>query len=94
MAETGFFKPKGDAKGEATTKTARTIIEGEAAARQAKTERLRAARLARSRLKHRQRKSRLNENSDRGSGHIRFFLVAANGMALPVSERGCAATFD
>ncbi|MDX8512642.1 hypothetical protein [Mesorhizobium captivum] len=47
MAETGLFKPKGDAKSEATTKTARTIIEGEAAARQAKTERLRAARLAR-----------------------------------------------
>ncbi|PBB35482.1 hypothetical protein CK218_20890 [Mesorhizobium sp. WSM3879] len=47
MAETSVFKPKGDAKSEATTKTARTIIEGEAAARQAKTERLRAARLAR-----------------------------------------------
>ncbi|RRH95969.1 hypothetical protein EH240_23470 [Mesorhizobium tamadayense] len=46
MAETSVFKPKGDAKSEATTKTARTIIEGEAAARQAKTERLRAARLA------------------------------------------------
>ncbi|MDX8480745.1 hypothetical protein RFN28_20060 [Mesorhizobium sp. VK24D] len=47
MAETGLFKPKGDAKSEATAKTARAIIEGEAAARQAKTERLRAARLAR-----------------------------------------------
>ncbi|MDG4854996.1 MULTISPECIES: hypothetical protein [unclassified Mesorhizobium] len=47
MAETSVFKPKGDAKSEATTKTARTIIEGEAVARQAKTERLRAARLAR-----------------------------------------------
>ncbi|WP_292475721.1 hypothetical protein [Mesorhizobium sp.] len=47
MAETSVFKPKGDAKSEATTKTARTIIEGEAAARQAKTERLRAARLPR-----------------------------------------------
>ena len=47
MAETSVFKPKGDAKSEATTKTARTIIDGEAAARQAKTERLRAARLAR-----------------------------------------------
>ncbi|KUM24964.1 hypothetical protein AU467_28450 [Mesorhizobium loti] len=47
MAEMGFFKPKGDAKSEATAMTARRIIEGEAAARKAKTERLRAARLAR-----------------------------------------------
>ncbi|MDG4884176.1 hypothetical protein [Mesorhizobium sp. WSM4884] len=47
MAETSLFKPKGDAKSEATARTARAIIEGEAAARQAKTERLRAARLAR-----------------------------------------------
>ncbi|TKB08718.1 MAG: hypothetical protein E5V75_31705 [Mesorhizobium sp.] len=47
MAETSLFKPKADAKSEATTNTARAIIEREAAARQAKTERLRAARLAR-----------------------------------------------
>ncbi|MEW6630010.1 MAG: hypothetical protein AB1440_04000 [Pseudomonadota bacterium] len=47
MPETGLFKPKGDAKNEATTKTARAIIDGEAAARIAKTARLRAARLAR-----------------------------------------------
>ena len=42
-----LFKPKGDAKNEATTKTARAIIDGEAAARDAKTARLREARLAR-----------------------------------------------
>ncbi|MDX8526330.1 hypothetical protein RFM68_17660 [Mesorhizobium sp. MSK_1335] len=41
------FKPKGDAKNEATTKTARAIIDNEAAARIAKTARLRAAREAR-----------------------------------------------
>jgi hypothetical protein len=47
MAETSLFKPKGDAKSEATAKTARAIVDGEAAARIAKTARLRAARLAR-----------------------------------------------
>ncbi|MDX8442222.1 hypothetical protein [Mesorhizobium australafricanum] len=47
MAETNVFKPKGDAKSEATTKTARAIIDSDAAARIAKTARLRAARLAR-----------------------------------------------
>ncbi|CDX22168.1 conserved hypothetical protein [Mesorhizobium sp. ORS 3324] len=47
MAETIIFKPKGDAKSEATAKTARSIIEAETTARKAKTERLRAARLAR-----------------------------------------------
>ncbi|MGX5805026.1 hypothetical protein ACWGS9_27780 [Bradyrhizobium sp. Arg314] len=47
MADTNVFKPKGDAKNEATTKTARAIIDSDAAARIAKTARLRAARLAR-----------------------------------------------
>lgn len=46
MAETNLFKPKGDAKNENTTKTARAIIDSEAAARIAKTARLREARLA------------------------------------------------
>ncbi|MBZ9882927.1 hypothetical protein LB535_11240 [Mesorhizobium sp. CA10] len=46
MADTNVFKPKGDAKNEATTKTARAIIDSEAAARVAKTARLRKARLA------------------------------------------------
>lgn len=46
MADTNVFKPKGDAKNEATTKTARAIIDSEAAARIAKTARLRRARLA------------------------------------------------
>ena len=46
MAEMNVFKPKGDAKNDATTKTARAIIDGEAAARIAKTARLREARLA------------------------------------------------
>ncbi|MBZ9816695.1 MULTISPECIES: hypothetical protein [unclassified Mesorhizobium] len=46
MADTNVFKPKGDAKNEATTKTARAIIDSEAAARIAKTARLRKARLA------------------------------------------------
>jgi len=44
MADTNVFKPKGDAKNEATTKTARAIIDSEAAARVAKTARLRKAR--------------------------------------------------
>jgi hypothetical protein len=46
----GIFKPKptgAELKGDTTNKIARNIIEGEAAARNAKTERLRAARLAR-----------------------------------------------
>jgi len=47
MADSNLFKPKGDAKNETTTRTARAIIDGEAAARIAKTARLRAARLAR-----------------------------------------------
>ena len=45
----GAFKPKpttAEAKGDATTRAALTIINGEAAAREAKTERLRKARLA------------------------------------------------
>ncbi|TIO63145.1 MAG: hypothetical protein E5X98_18525 [Mesorhizobium sp.] len=41
-----FSKSKVDVKGDATTQAARTIIGGEAAARIAKTARLRAARLA------------------------------------------------
>ncbi|TGT97157.1 hypothetical protein EN806_50325 [bacterium M00.F.Ca.ET.163.01.1.1] len=41
------FKPKGDAKNEATTRTARAIVDSDTAARIAKTARLRAARLAR-----------------------------------------------
>jgi hypothetical protein len=46
----GIFKPKPTAietKQDATTKAARQIIDGEAAAREQKTERLRLARLAR-----------------------------------------------
>lgn len=46
MADMNMFKPKGDAKNDATTKTARAIIDSEAAARIAKTARLREARLA------------------------------------------------
>jgi hypothetical protein len=45
----GIFKPKPTAietKQDATTKAARQIIDGEAAAREKKTERLRLARLA------------------------------------------------
>lgn len=45
----GIFKPKpttAEAKGDATTRAALTIINGEASAREAKTERLRQARLA------------------------------------------------
>ncbi len=45
----GIFKPKptaSEVKGDATTRAALTIINGEAAARDAKTERLRKARLA------------------------------------------------
>jgi hypothetical protein len=45
----GLFKPtppQAEAKGDATTRVSRQIIESEAAARVAKTERLRAARLA------------------------------------------------
>jgi len=46
----GVFKPaapRPDEKRDATTRAARVIIDREAAVRQAKTERLRAARLAR-----------------------------------------------
>ena len=49
MPETGLFKPKpshAEAKGDATTRAAREIIRSEAAARDAKTERLKAARMA------------------------------------------------
>jgi hypothetical protein len=45
----GVFKPKptsGEAKSDTTTKVARQILDGERAAREAKTERLRLARLA------------------------------------------------
>lgn len=45
----GIFKPKAsasEAKGDMTTRVARSIIDGELAAREAKTARLRAARLA------------------------------------------------
>lgn len=45
----GIFKPKPtstEAKGDTTTRAARAIIQGEAAAREAKTEKLRQARLA------------------------------------------------
>lgn len=48
--EAGIFKPKPtqtETKSDATTKAARAILDQEAAARVAKTERLRAARLAR-----------------------------------------------
>jgi len=47
--ESGIFKPtpsRNEAKGDMTTRVAREIIDGEAAARTAKTARLRAARLA------------------------------------------------
>lgn len=50
MAETAATRPplsRAEAKGDATTRAAREIIESEAAARAAKTERLRAERLAR-----------------------------------------------
>ena len=49
MPDTGLFKPapsRTEVKGDATTRVARQIIDLEAAARIAKTERLRAARLA------------------------------------------------
>lgn len=49
MLEPGNFKPtpsRGEAKSDATTRLAREIMSGEANARIAKTERLRAARLA------------------------------------------------
>ena len=49
MPDTGLFKPapsRTEIKGDATTRVARQIIDLEAAARIAKTERLRAARLA------------------------------------------------
>jgi len=45
----GVFKPaasRPEEKGDATTRAARDIMDGEAAARDAKTERLRTARLA------------------------------------------------
>jgi hypothetical protein len=48
--DVGIFKPKPsptEGKGDATTRAARVIIDNEAAATAAKTERLRAARLAR-----------------------------------------------
>ena len=47
--EPGIFKPtpsRNEAKNDMTTRVAREIIESEAAARTAKTERLRAARMA------------------------------------------------
>jgi len=50
MAETGATKPalsRAEAKGDATTRAAKEIIQSEIAARNAKTERLRAERLAR-----------------------------------------------
>lgn len=50
MLEPGVFMPtlsRAEAKSDATTRAARAIIDGEAAARLAKTERLRATRLAR-----------------------------------------------
>ncbi|MER2536478.1 MAG: hypothetical protein ABTQ31_15095 [Rhizobiaceae bacterium] len=49
-APEGLFKPKptsSQAKGEMTTRVARSIIEGEVSQRDAKTARLRAMRLAR-----------------------------------------------
>ena len=50
IPDSGIFKPtpsRTEAKSDATTRAAREIIDSEAAARIAKTERLRAARLAR-----------------------------------------------
>ncbi|TGS71564.1 hypothetical protein EN817_28215 [Mesorhizobium sp. M3A.F.Ca.ET.174.01.1.1] len=49
LLDTGIFKPspsRTEAKTDATTRVARQIVDLEAAARSAKTERLRAARLA------------------------------------------------
>ncbi|RAZ90388.1 hypothetical protein DPM33_12720 [Mesorhizobium hawassense] len=58
MAEMNVFKPKGDAKNDATTKTARAIIDGESAARIAKTARLREARLAQGSIEEAPRKAK------------------------------------
>lgn len=55
MSEPELFKstpPRDDANVDATTKAVRAIIDQEAAARIAKTERLRAARLAREAIEH------------------------------------------
>ncbi|MFD1331615.1 hypothetical protein ACFQ4O_06330 [Methylopila musalis] len=48
LTKDSLFKPsKAEAKGDATTRAARAIIDQETARRDAKTERLKAARLAR-----------------------------------------------